>query len=727
MLPEQQSPLILRALTLRGIGSYISGARLEIKPLTILCGANGSGKSTWLKALNVLEKSLTENLLPYGFAINDWNPQDIQLTNALYHLIGGAANLHNLDEEQEAHSFGVPGTIGLEFQAARDLYIGENPSSDVDAGIASNFLQRGFCPKGTEFVVRLAHPTYWDDTESTPNLRHNIELRINGHVLRMSGERDPLQKFERGLAHPRRSKPYTLSCSRSFLPNVAGITKDIVDLATITDLNLPRFDVVQGDVTSANAASILSLFEKRLLQLLKLVLNGYFYIGAIRQLHNSVEITPETPESRRYLDRRHVGSAGEFAWQLDRRHGTHKMRRITSACYEVGDFKAHSCLLAFGEKSRNENPKLARIWELADLNARSQLDAFQGETEIAENVISQPCVDLLNSVLDRRELFDCDLWVEQNELPDGDGRTEIQEFYPDPEIEALVNSGIDSLNDDDVRRLNYLLICDALSNSLWHASSQQCEFDDYLSSWLTLVADVQVHSQKIKPPSIGQWTMNISTLLPQPKRPTPFLLASYGGPDWNNGEGMSRLSHRCFGAGLFSSNQPPRQLSAGFHQLFPVIVQMGLMREGELVGIENPEVHLHPSLQMKVTEMLLEHAASGRRIIVETHSDLVIRRVIRAVLEESIGQSQIAIYFVGLSDEVPTQWQVTINDDKTDAKSGQSLKTVFYGSRLEPIRMDDRGRIANWPVGFLDDDVREAQRLMDVMYGEPSQEEEEDE
>ena len=45
------APLRLTAMTLRGLGPYLHGARLEIKPLTILCGENGSGKSTWIEAI----------------------------------------------------------------------------------------------------------------------------------------------------------------------------------------------------------------------------------------------------------------------------------------------------------------------------------------------------------------------------------------------------------------------------------------------------------------------------------------------------------------------------------------------------------------------------------------------------------------------------------------------------------------------------------------------------
>ena len=53
------APLRLTAMTLRGLGPYLHGARLEIKPLTILCGENGSGKSTWIEMLRLL-KSIVE-------------------------------------------------------------------------------------------------------------------------------------------------------------------------------------------------------------------------------------------------------------------------------------------------------------------------------------------------------------------------------------------------------------------------------------------------------------------------------------------------------------------------------------------------------------------------------------------------------------------------------------------------------------------------------------------
>ena len=58
------APLRLQTMSLRGIGSYLDGAQIEFAPLTILCGENGSGKSTWLRVLDVLANSMDDPEFP---------------------------------------------------------------------------------------------------------------------------------------------------------------------------------------------------------------------------------------------------------------------------------------------------------------------------------------------------------------------------------------------------------------------------------------------------------------------------------------------------------------------------------------------------------------------------------------------------------------------------------------------------------------------------------------
>lgn len=277
-----------------------------------------------------------------------------------------------------------------------------------------------------------------------------------------------------------------------------------------------------------------------------------------------------------------------------------------------------------------------------------------------------------------------------------------EDFIDDRDIKQLVEKGIDQLSAEEVRILNYLLILESFEIN----NRQRCDFRSYLSCWLKQLVQVGLNrTQKWR----DGWGQSLSSGTDRLGQPTPFLTnVGFHSCD-DSDSGVARLDHPTFGGDHLGALQPPRQMSAGFHQIFPLIVQLGLMKSGELLGIENPEVHLHPALQIRLTEALLTHAASGRRLIVETHSDLVVRRVIRAFLEEDIAQSQVQICFVGL-----------------EANDSPPLESAFQSSRLELIETDNRGRIANWPEGFLDADVRESQRLMDIMYGIADEEEDDD-
>ena len=140
MWKPPEPTFVLDAITLRGVGSYLHGARLDIKPLTVLCGANGSGKSTWLKALNFLSDSLSAKRLPFGFAVQDWDHANIQLTNAFCHL-EDPAQLATLEDDAATAAYGTMGTIGLEFHSTENMRLFYNESiadlsNDEDAAAA---------------------------------------------------------------------------------------------------------------------------------------------------------------------------------------------------------------------------------------------------------------------------------------------------------------------------------------------------------------------------------------------------------------------------------------------------------------------------------------------------------------------------------------------------------------------------------------------------------------
>lgn len=154
----------------------------------------------------------------------------------------------------------------------------------------------------------------------------------------------------------------------------------------------------------------------------------------------------------------------------------------------------------------------------------------------------------------------------------------------------------------------------------------------------------------------------------------------------------------------------PVHMSSGFHQIAPMVVQAGLMRNNEVLCIENPEVHLHPKVQLEVTEFLVRQARIGKTILVETHSDLVVRPVMRAILEEEIKQEAVRIHFADVDFDSPSHKELG-----------------YASSRIQVIEIGERGQIQNWPAGFMDDDIRESRRLLDVMYGTPGDDESEEE
>lgn len=698
MLEDPKAPVVIDALTLRGIGSYLYGARLEIKPLTILCGSNGAGKSTWLKALNVLEESLSSKKLPFAFAVTDWERQNIHLTNAFYHLIQEG---DQVEDSKETEQFGTPGTIGIELHTTESIRLSVNGRQSDVSGIAREFLIESRCPALCHFRLRIAHPTFWDDNADTPHLRHVIELVIDGkHRILMEGDRDPLQRYEDGYKRPRRARPYTLSCSRSFLSGRDEDADEFSAIATVVDLNTPRVEIHDERVSETAVAEVIDNFEARIRELVSQALQGYFYLGAIRQPNLSLRLETDSQVTAPSTGKaRYVGPTGEFAWKLEHQYSTLVMQRILEPRFEAGDINyfVWFALTMF----RETRPKMERIFERIPAETRAQLELCDyGSFSERE---SRLLAEAFNHLLTDTNLYADSAWLEVEYEYDDEGEEVAQTFsISDTDIASLVDRGISSLSDAELTLLNFLLILDAFSWSTgpFSPTRQRCLFGEYLSAWLMNLVEVELVA-----PDPKKLIMFEGGRL---RNPTMYI-SRKSFPAAESKE-LARLKHACFGSDGISENQPPRQFSAAVHQVFPIVTQLGLMKMGELIGIENPEVHLHPSLQIRITEMLLHHALSGRRIIIETHSDLVLRRVIRAILEEQIAQSQAQIYFVGLTKAK------TVSEAPADP-SQSSREGTFRCSSMELIRVDESGQIVNWPPGFLDEDIQESRRLMDIMYG----------
>lgn len=120
----------------------------------------------------------------------------------------------------------------------------------------------------------------------------------------------------------------------------------------------------------------------------------------------------------------------------------------------------------------------------------------------------------------------------------------------------------------------------------------------------------------------------------------------------------------------------PIHTGFGLTQILPIVVAALSAARGDIILIENPEVHLHPAGQAQMGQFLADVAAAGVQVVVETHSDHVLNGVRRAVKGERLASNQVAIHFFRPRSEDNPQV-------------------------LSPI-MDDSGNIDEWPQGFFD-------------------------
>ena len=152
------------------------------------------------------------------------------------------------------------------------------------------------------------------------------------------------------------------------------------------------------------------------------------------------------------------------------------------------------------------------------------------------------------------------------------------------------------------------------------------------------------------------------------------------------------------GTGVFAvhvrqSNKSPwtalPDVGFGVSQILPVLVLCFYAPEGATIVLEQPELHLHPSAQAALGDVLVEAAKIRKiQIVLESHSEHLLLRLQRRIAEEKASANQIALYFCQIRD-------------------GDSNAT-----RLE---LDDYGTISNWPEQFFGDSFGEvAERTMAI-------------
>lgn len=135
-----------------------------------------------------------------------------------------------------------------------------------------------------------------------------------------------------------------------------------------------------------------------------------------------------------------------------------------------------------------------------------------------------------------------------------------------------------------------------------------------------------------------------------------------------------------------------RDVGIGVSQVLPVLVS-AYASQGQIIAIEQPEIHLHPALQADLGDVFIQSAlGEGRnRFLIETHSEHLLLRIMRRIRETANGK---------LPEGVP---QITPKD----------VCVLFVepdGSRsiVREMPLNEEGELVKaWPGGFFEEGLRE--------------------
>ena len=120
-------------------------------------------------------------------------------------------------------------------------------------------------------------------------------------------------------------------------------------------------------------------------------------------------------------------------------------------------------------------------------------------------------------------------------------------------------------------------------------------------------------------------------------------------------------------------------IGLGVFQILPILALCYYAPEGSILILEQPEAYLHPKAQADLTDVLIDVVKNRNiQIILETHSEHLLRRLQRRIAEEEIPTTHTGLYFCQVNDGT---------------------------SEIERLNMDEYGNITNWPQNFFGDEM----------------------
>jgi predicted ATPase len=119
----------------------------------------------------------------------------------------------------------------------------------------------------------------------------------------------------------------------------------------------------------------------------------------------------------------------------------------------------------------------------------------------------------------------------------------------------------------------------------------------------------------------------------------------------------------------------------GISQILPVIIQGFLSSKNSTTIIEQPEIHLHPKMQADLADLFIDIVTNskGKKLVIETHSEYLLKRLRRRISEGKISPDQVSICLF-------------------------NPQTKERGATIDNLEIADKG-FFDWPIDFYGGEI----------------------
>ncbi len=134
------------------------------------------------------------------------------------------------------------------------------------------------------------------------------------------------------------------------------------------------------------------------------------------------------------------------------------------------------------------------------------------------------------------------------------------------------------------------------------------------------------------------------------------------------------------------------QVGIGVSQVLPILIAMLVAQRGQIVYVEQPELHLHPRAQHRLAQMISETARRGVKLIMETHSALLLLQVQTLIAAGELDPQIVKLHWFSRSPE-----------------SGMTL--------IDSADLDQDGAFGTWPEDFAEVELMAEGAYLDAVEG----------